>query len=405
MKPSFKSVDEQLAWLCIGTQQVIPVEELKKKLSKGKRLRVKLGLDPTAPDLHLGHAVVLSKLKQFHDAGHEVIFLVGDFTARIGDPTGRSKTRPPLDDAAIAHNMQTYLEQVGKILNTKDIRVAYNSEWLSKLTMKDLLALCSKVTLARITEREDFAKRIANHEPVSFHELLYPLMQGYDSVALEADVELGGTDQTFNLLMGRYLQEQYGQEPQVIMTVPLLEGLDGVQKMSKSLGNYIGLTEPAAQAYGKLMSMSDQLMWRYFLILLHKTEAEIKQMQQEVASGKSHPMQLKKQMAYDIITNFWSPKEADDAQQQFEAVFEQRDYSQAQPIDLPEGTDNPINIINLLKLLDAIPSSSEGRRLIEGKAVKVDGQLIVDVKTLVDWREGTQVKVGKHRIYKISPSL
>lgn len=405
MKPSFKSVDEQLAWLCIGSQQVIPVEELKKKLAHGKRLRVKLGLDPTAPDLHLGHAVVLSKLKQFFDAGHEVIFLVGDFTARIGDPTGRSKTRPPLDDAAIAHNMKTYLEQVGKILDTKKITVAYNSEWLSKLTMKDLVELCSKVTLARITEREDFAKRIANHEPVGFHELLYPLMQGYDSVALKADVELGGTDQTFNLLMGRYLQEQYGQEPQVIMTVPLLEGLDGVQKMSKSLGNYIGLTEPASQAYGKLMSMSDQLMWRYFLVLLHKTEAEIKKMQEEVTSGTAHPMQLKKQMAYEIITNFWSPQEADDAQKQFEAVFEQRDYSQAEPIDLPEGTDNPINIINLLKLLDAIPSSSEGRRLIEGKAVKVDGQLIVDVKAMVDWREGTHVKVGKHRIYKISPTL
>jgi len=405
MKPSFKSVDEQLAWLCIGSQQVIPVEELKKKLAHGKRLRVKLGLDPTAPDLHLGHAVVLSKLKQFFDAGHEVIFLVGDFTARIGDPTGRSKTRPPLDDAAIAHNMKTYLEQVGKILDTQKITVAYNSEWLSKLTMKDLVELCSKVTLARITEREDFAKRIANHEPVGFHELLYPLMQGYDSVALKADVELGGTDQTFNLLMGRYLQEQYGQEPQVIMTVPLLEGLDGVQKMSKSLGNYIGLTEPAPQAYGKLMSMSDQLMWRYFLVLLHKTEAEIKKMQQEVVSGTAHPMQLKKQMAYEIITNFWSPQEADDAQKQFEAVFEQRDYSQAQPIDLPEGTDNPINIINLLKLLDAIPSSSEGRRLIEGKAVKVDGQLIVDVKAMVDWREGTHVKVGKHRIYKISPTF
>lgn len=254
----------QFEQLIISTEQTIPLDEFKKKLSTGKKLKIKLGADPTAPDLHLGHAVVLAKLRQFQDLGHEIIFLIGDFTARIGDPTGKSKTRPPLTEEQIKTNAKTYLEQVGKILDLSKTTLRYNSEWLGALSSTEWVKLCGQVTLARIIEREDFANRIANKQSVGFHELLYPIMQGYDSVELKADVELGGTDQTFNLLMGRYLQEQYGQEPQVIMTVPLLKGLDGVHKMSKSLGNSIGLTDPADQAYGKLMSMSDDLMWHYY---------------------------------------------------------------------------------------------------------------------------------------------
>ncbi|HZW61884.1 MAG TPA: tyrosine--tRNA ligase, partial [Candidatus Babeliales bacterium] len=267
-----------LAQLKRGTVQILPEDELLKKLSKGKPLKIKLGMDPTSTDLHLGHAVVLSKMKQFQDLGHDIIFLIGDFTARIGDPTGRSKTRPPLTEEEIAHNTKTYFDQVSKILDPKKITVRYNSEWLDALTMKEMVKLCGKVTLARLTEREDFAKRIAENQTIGFHELLYPLFQGYDSIALHADIELGGTDQTFNLLMGRFLQEHYGQEGQVIITVPLLEGLDGHAKMSKSLGNAVGIAEPADQAFGKLMSMPDALMWRYFHLLLDKDQDEISQM-------------------------------------------------------------------------------------------------------------------------------
>ena len=277
-----------------GVEQIIPKTEFLKKLELKRPLRVKLGADPTSADLHLGHAVVLSKLRQFQDCGHEVIFLIGDFTARIGDPTGRSKTRPALTDEQIQANTQTYFNQVSKILDPAKIIVRYNSQWLDKLSSREFVNLCSKVTLARLIEREDFAQRITEHQPIGFHELLYPLMQGYDSVVLQADIELGGTDQTFNLLMGRFLQEHYGQEPQVIMTLPLLEGLDGVQKMSKSLGNAIGLAEPADQAYGKLMSISDELMWRYYQVLLHMRQQEICRMQEQVQQGTVHPMTLKK---------------------------------------------------------------------------------------------------------------
>ena len=304
----------QFEQLAAGTEQIIPQEEFKKKLASGKKLRIKLGMDPTAPDLHLGHVVSLSKMRQFQDLGHEVIFLIGDFTARIGDPSGRSKTRPPLTEEEILYNTKTYFQQVSKILDPDRVTIRYNSEWLDKLTSKEFVELCSKVTVARITEREDFAQRIAQQQPIGFHELLYPLMQGYDSVALHADVELGGTDQTFNLLMGRVLQEHYGQEPQVILTLPLLEGFDGVQKMSKSLGNAIGLTEPADQVFGKIMSISDDLMWKYYAVLLHKTDQEIKEMKE----GGEHPMELKKKLAHALLARFWSLKEADEAQKIFE---------------------------------------------------------------------------------------
>ena len=390
---------KQLDIIKSSTSSVIPEADLIKKLQKGIPLRIKLGMDPTAPDLHLGHAVVLSKMKQLQDLGHEIIFLIGDFTARIGDPTGKSKTRPPLSEQEIEHNTKTYFAQVSKILDPKKMVIVYNSEWLNPLHFNDIIKLCGKVTLARLIEREDFAKRIQAHQPIGFHELLYPLCQGYDSVALQADIELGGTDQTFNLLMGRYLQEQYGQEPQVIVTTPLLEGLDGGPKMSKSLGNAIGLTEPADQAYGKLMSISDDLMWHYMHILLYKTDAEITQLKKDIANNSVHPMDLKKNMAYAIVARFWSKPEADHAQEQFEALFQKKDYSQAQEIVI--DTNTSIWIVDLLKMMKAVASSSEAKRLIESGSVHSNDQEITDFKAMIQPVSGMIIKVGKHRIYKV----
>lgn len=397
-----KNVEETIKQIQHGTVQVLPLDELKKKLESGKKLNIKLGMDPTAPDLHLGHAVVLSKLREFQDMGHNVIFLIGDFTARIGDPTGRSKTRPPLTEADIAHNMKSYFAQVGKILDLDKAVIRYNSEWLGKVSSMDMVQLCGKVTLARITEREDFAKRIKEKETVGLHELLYPIFQGYDSVELHADIELGGTDQTFNLLMGRFLQEQYGQEPQVILTTPLLVGLDGSQKMSKSLGNAIGIAEPADEAFGKLMSMADEVMWPYFTLLLSASTEQLSILQEKLAAGTMHPMALKKQMAHDIVAKFWSAQEADHAQEKFEALFQKKDYSQAEEVALPNDFPNPVWIVDLLKYLDAVKGSSEAKRLIESHAVIIDGQPVSDFKAEITWQAGMIIKVGKHRIYKIS---
>ncbi|HSW74225.1 MAG TPA: tyrosine--tRNA ligase [Candidatus Limnocylindria bacterium] len=384
-----------------GTVQVTPEEVLAKKLQQGKKLRVKLGMDPTAPDLHLGHAVVLNKMKQFQDLGHEVIFLIGDFTARIGDPTGRSKTRPPLTEGEIAHNIKTYFEQVARVLDPQKVTIAYNSTWLGALTAQEIIQLCAKVTLARLTERDDFAERIQQNKAIGFHELLYPLFQGYDSVALQADVELGGTDQTFNLMMGRTLQEHYGQDAQIIITTPLLEGLDGSAKMSKSLGNAISFNDPADQAFGKLMSMPDTLMWRYLAILLGKDQHELSKLQERVAHGSLHPMELKKDMAHEVISRFWSPAQADAAAEQFQALFQKKDYSKAQEVTLPPDTANPIWIVDLLKTLGALASSSEAKRLIEAKAVEIDHETITDFKATVTTKPGMLIKVGKHRFYKI----
>jgi len=392
---------ESLALLLSGTVNVYSEQELAKKLESGKRLNIKLGADPTAPDLHLGHAVVLSKLRQFQDAGHEVIFLIGDFTAQIGDPTGRDKTRPPLTKEAVQHNLDSYFNQVGKILDPDKITIRHNSEWLSQLTSSDLVTLLSKVTLARITEREDFSNRIAHNQSISLHELLYPVFQAYDSVVLEADVELGGTDQTFNLLMGRFLQEQYGQRAQVAITMPLLIGLDGTHKMSKSLGNSIGLNEPALQVFGKLMSLSDVLMWHYFSVLLGRTAIEISVMEERVAAGNLHPMELKKDMAYEIIVRFWSEQEAIEAREHFEALFQKRDYSHAQEVILPSATAPTLWIVDLLKQLNAVSTSSEAKRLIESHAVRINDSIITHFKQEISWESGMIVKVGKHRIYKI----
>jgi tyrosyl-tRNA synthetase len=395
------SVQQALEILKSGTSSIIPLDDFVKKLSKNKPLNIKLGMDPTAPDLHLGHAVVLCKLRQFQDLGHKVTFLIGDYTTLIGDPTGRSKTRPPLTPAEIESNAKTYFQQVTKILDPEKTIVRYNAEWLAKLTFADLIKLCAKVTVAQIIEREDFSKRLAEKTPISMHELLYPLMQGYDSVALEADVELGGTDQTFNLLMGRHLQEHYGQEPQCILTMPLLEGLDGVQKMSKSYGNYVGLWETPETAYGKLMSVSDTLMWRYLLLLGSKTEAEIAAMQAEVATGASHPMNVKKGMAHLLVSRFWSATDAIKAQAQFESLFQKQDYSAATPVDCSSLMDKEVWIVDLLKHLNAVASSSDAKRLIEAKAVDVDEQTVTDFKAMIALKKDMIIKVGKHKIYKV----
>ena len=396
-----KNVKETLELLSKNSEQVLPKEELLKKLEKGKKLKIKLGMDPTAPDLHLGHAIVLEKMRQFQDAGHEVIFLIGDFTAMIGDPSGRSKTRPPLSKEEIQENAKTYFEQVGKILDTKKTTVRYNSEWLSKLSFEDFVKIAGKLTLARVIEREDFQKRLKESAPIGMHELFYPIMQGYDSVELKSDLELGGTDQTFNLLMGRSLQEQFDQEPQVIMTVPLLEGLDGKLKMSKSYGNYVGLAEDSKEAFGKLMSISDDLMWRYYKLLLSKIDEEIKKMQEGVASEKLHPMNLKKEMAFEIIKKFWSEKEAKEGREHFEAIFQKQDYSKAKEVKLPKDFSNPVGVIELLNFLGAIESNSQGRRLIEAGAVKIDDEKVKDFKEEITWKSGMIIRVGKHRIYKL----
>ncbi len=396
------STQEQLEIIKNGTVNLIPEQELIKKLETKKPLIVKLGMDPTSPDLHLGHAVVLNKLRQFQELGHLVVFLIGDYTARIGDPTGKSKTRPALTAEKIKENATTYFDQVCKILDRTKTTIRYNSEWLSSLSFADVISLCGKTTLAQLIEREDFKKRLHENVSISLHELLYPICQGYDSVALKADIELGGTDQTFNLLMGRHLQEQFDQKPQVILTMPILEGLDGIQKMSKSYGNYIGLWEEAGQAYGKLMSISDELMWRYYHLLLGKPEKVIEQMKKDVAHQTVHPMNLKKAMAAGIVSRFWSQKEAEVAQTQFEALFQKQDYSHAQVAQIATTKGQSLWIVNLIKQLDSKLSSSEARRLIESGAVHIDNSKITDVKYEVFVNQGMIIRIGKHRIFKLS---
>lgn len=392
--------ETQLEKIKEGTVQIIPFDDLKQKLTSGKRLVIKLGADPTSADLHLGHAVVLSKVRDFQDLGHEVIFLIGDYTARIGDPSEKSKTRPSLSHQEIEKNMQTYFEQVGKILDPAKTTVVYNSTWLDKLTSSDFLKLCAKVTLAQLTERDDFAKRIKEQRPIGFHELLYPLLQAYDSVVLQADVEFGGTDQTFNLMLGRNLQQQFGQSPQVVITMPLLEGLDGVNKMSKSLNNFVGLNDDPRDAFGKLMSISDELMWRYFLVLLNISQEKVASLMEDVAKGLIHPMKLKKDMAHAVIAKFWSPDQADDAQHTFQMLFQQKNMTAAQEVALPH-IGQSIWIIDLLKNLKVAASNSQARRLIEQGAVFIDGQRISDAKAHITVCDGMIVKAGKHQIFKI----
>ncbi len=366
------TIDEQLAYLTKGADETIRVEELKTKLERsaktGKPLRVKAGFDPTAPDIHLGHTVLIRKLKHFQDLGHTVIFLIGDFTGMIGDPSGRNVTRPPLTPEEIAANAETYKKQVFKILDPHKTVVDFNNRWLGKLTGRDWVTLCSKYTVAQMLERDEFAKRMKEQLPISMHELLYPLSQAYDSVALEADVELGGTDQKFNLLVGRAIQPEYGQEPQVIMTMPILEGLDGVQKMSKSLGNYVGINEPPAEMFGKLMSISDEMMWRYYLLLTDLTPAEIEALKESVAYGKSHPLEVKKALARRIITDFHSAIEAGLAQAAFEAQFQAKGIPSTLPPRFYMGT-SAVKISRFLVELNLASSGAEAQRKIKEGAV------------------------------------
>ena len=390
---TFPPVEEQLAYLKKGAAEIIRESELRQRLEQsaktGKPLRVKIGLDPTAPDLHLGHTVVLHKLKHFQDMNHTVIFLIGDFTAMIGDPSGRSATRPPLSREQIQQNATTYLEQCYRILDRNKTEIRYNSEWLDKLGSEGMIRLSAKYTVSQMLEREEFHKRFQEEKPIAVHELLYPLAQGYDSVALEADVELGGTDQKFNLLVGRELQRQYGQTPQIVLTMPLLEGLDGVQKMSKSLGNAIGIKEPPLEMYGKLMSISDELMWRYWTLLTDTTTAKIEDLKAKVAAGKLHPMQGKKDLARQIVTDFHSGNAAQQAEDDWARQFQKHEV----PADLPEcqikraqitgqsaktgaSTGAQIRVDKLLVACGLASSTSEAQRKIKEKAVHVADRVV-----------------------------
>ena len=365
-----RTIDEQLDYLTKGAEETIRVEELRAKLERSaktsKPLRVKAGFDPTAPDIHLGHTVLIRKLKHFQDLGHTVIFLIGDFTGLIGDPSGRNVTRPPMTSQEVAANAETYKAQVFKILDRNKTLVDFNSRWLGKLSSQDWVRLCSQYTVARMLERDEFSKRMKEGQPISIHELLYPLAQGYDSVALEADVELGGTDQKFNLLVGRDLQQAYGQQTQVIMTMPILEGLDGVQKMSKSLGNYVGINEAPPDMFGKIMSISDELMWRYYLLLTDLSPRQIDQLKRSVGSGSTHPLQAKKDLAHRVVADFHGEERADAARTQFECNIQQKGL----PSDIPTHRFSaPRRLVHLLVDLGLAATNSEAQRLIKAGSV------------------------------------
>jgi tyrosyl-tRNA synthetase len=388
--------NEQAAALARGATELISQPELAAKIAIGRPLRIKLGMDPTAPDLHLGHSLTLKKLRDFQNAGHTVIFLVGDFTAMIGDPTGRSETRKPLSREEIERNADTYREQAFKILDRELTEVRFNSEWMNELGVRRLIEITAKVSVARILERDDFEKRLAAEEPLFLHELLYPVIQGYDSVALEADLEIGGTDQKFNMLVGRELQRHYGQAPQAVMTMPLLEGLDGVRKMSKSYGNYVALTDKAEDMYGKLMSVPDQLMVRYYELLTNATPAEIA----AVKSGGLHPMEAKKRLARSIVTEYQGADAATRAEQYFESKFQRKEIpATAQVYRIAED----LWICELMKQLQFTPSTSEARRLVSQGAVRVDGQTITDVNFRFVPGEHKVLEVGKRRVARIEP--
>ena len=388
--------NEQAAALARGSSEVISPAELAAKLALGRPLRIKLGMDPTAPDLHLGHSLTLKKLRDFQDAGHTVIFLVGDFTAMIGDPTGRSELRKPLSRDQIESNAETYRAQAFKILDRERTEVRFNHEWMNEMGVRRLIEIAAKVSVARLLERDDFEKRLADQEPLFLHELLYPVIQGYDSVALEADLEIGGTDQKFNMLVGRELQRHFGQPPQAVMTMPLLEGLDGVRKMSKSYGNYVGLTDKPEDMYGKLMSVPDQLMVRYYELLTKAAPDEIA----AVKSGGLHPMEAKKRLARAIVAEYHGARAANRAEQYFESKFQRREIpASAQVYRIAED----LWICELMKQLQFTPSTSEARRLVSQGAVRVDGRTITDVNFRFVPGEHKVLEVGKRRVARIEP--
>lgn len=394
--------EQALAEIKRGCEEILLEEELIAKLKEGKPLKIKAGFDPTAPDLHLGHTVLINKLRTFQQLGHDVIFLIGDFTGMIGDPTGKNVTRKPLTREDVLANAQTYKEQVFKILDPAKTRVAFNSEWMEKLGAAGMIKLAARQTVARMLERDDFKKRYANNQSIAIHEFLYPLVQGWDSVALEADIEMGGTDQRFNLLMGRELQKDEGQRPQTIIMVPLLEGLDGVQKMSKSLGNYIGITDTPSEMFGKVMSISDELMWRYYDLLSFRPIADIAALKQQAADGRN-PRDIKIELAKEIIARFHDQGAADAAEQDFIQRFQKN----ALPDDIPELTltlnSDSIQIANLLKEAGLVESTSEALRMIKQGAVKLDGETKVEDSKMEFAKGSCHIfQVGKRKFAKVS---
>jgi tyrosyl-tRNA synthetase len=402
----FKPVAEQLEYLKKGVAEIIREDEFVSKLKRshdtGKPLRAKLGVDPTAPDIHLGHMVVIEKLRQFQILGHKAVFLVGDFTAMVGDPTGQSETRPPLSREQVNANAKTYLDQVFKILDPKKTEIRYNSEWLDKLTSYEIVRLCAKYRVARMLEREDFHKRLSEQQPISMHELLYPLLVAYDSVMLEADVELGATEQKFNLLMGRDIQREYGQESQVCMTVPILVGLDGQRKMSKSLGNYVGITEPPGEMFGKLMSVPDDLMWSYWQLLTVLTDNDITDLRRKVAAGQAHPMSVKTALAKRIVCDFHGNEAAERAANEFQRVFRDRQAPEEAPIiKLPRGPAKKLTA--LLVDLKLIASKSEAERLIKQGGVEIDGARADDPRKDIDLSKPADflLRAGKKKFVRI----
>ncbi|HIO14030.1 MAG TPA: tyrosine--tRNA ligase, partial [Chromatiales bacterium] len=389
-------LDESLAIIRRGAEEILLEKDLKEKLERGKPLRVKAGFDPTAPDLHLGHTVLINKLRQFQDLGHEILFLIGDFTGMIGDPTGKSATRPALTPDEVKQNAQSYQEQVFKILDPDRTQVLFNSEWMGKMSAADLIQLAGKHTVARMLERDDFSKRYKGGQPIAIHEFLYPLIQGYDSVAMRADIELGGTDQKFNLLVGRQLQGIWGQEPQTVLTMPILEGLDGVQKMSKSLGNYIGISDKPDDMFGKIMSISDELMWRYFELLSFRPMAEIEALRAE-AEGGMNPRDAKFQLAEEIITRFHSAADARQAHANFIARFQKG----AIPDEMDELTldsqDGVLGIAHVLKGAGLTGSTSDAFRMLKQGAVRIDGERVEDRNTTLAAGSEQVIQVGKRR--------
>ena len=394
-------LDDALEIIKRGTEEILVEDELVEKLKSGKQLRIKAGFDPTAPDLHLGHTVLINKLRQFQDLGHEILFLIGDFTAMIGDPTGKSATRPPLTRDQVIDNAQSYEHQIYKILDPEKTLVMFNSSWMNAMDSAELIQLAGKHTVARMLERDDFSKRYSSGQSISIHEFLYPLIQGYDSVAMRADVELGGTDQKFNLLVGRQLQEQYGQKPQVVLTMPILEGLDGVQKMSKSLGNYIAIDEPPNEMFGKIMSISDELMWRYFELLSFRPMTEIEGFQQEVEAGKN-PRDIKFILAEELVDRFHEAGAGKTAREEFISRFQKG----AMPDEIEEksvlASDGYIPIGNLLKDAGLVTSTSEAMRMIKQGAVRIDGERITDPKMALAVESVHIYQVGKRRFAKVT---
>ena len=398
------TLDEQLEYLAKGSVDLIEKNDLKAKISRGKPLTIKVGFDPTAPDIHLGHTVVIRKMRHFQQLGHRVVFLIGDFTGMIGDPTGKKATRPALSREEIMANAKTYRRQVYKILDPETTEVRFNSEWLGALGAEGMIKLAAKYTLARILERDDFRKRFDARQPIALHELLYPLSQGYDSVALKCDVEMGGTDQLFNLLVGRDLMREYGLEPQVVLTMPLLEGLDGVEKMSKSLGNYIGIDEEPGSIFGKVMSISDALMWKYYLLCTDLTPAQVNELRQRVESGEVHPMEAKKRLAKSIIRDFHNEDAAESADAEFRRVFSERQA----PTDIEQTTlpasEEPQLLTKIITSAKLAESNKDAQRLIAQGGVLVDEVKVETTRHTLDATAGKSylLKVGKRRFAKIT---